>query len=146
LSGAFAYPLVRFNIFTPMPSYVRKYTLLNVLAAFGFGYFVFRRWKPVSAKWVWSAGLCLFIAGCVIYWHEQGAARLFHLDHSVYWGMSGIGCSYNAEGCLDFFAYTIPLLRTISYSAGAFACSRVGEYGWSGWSRLKHWPDSPPDA
>jgi hypothetical protein len=40
--------------------------LLSAAAAFGSGYFVYRRWKPASSKWVWLAGLCWFAWGALL--------------------------------------------------------------------------------
>jgi hypothetical protein len=62
---------------TPLVGYIRpaKLTIrsmaltedfLSAVVAFGLGYFVYRRWKSASSKWVWLAGLCWFAWGALL--------------------------------------------------------------------------------
>jgi hypothetical protein len=44
-------PFAHFNLCS-IQSYIVKADFLNAGVAFGLGYYVFRRWRPVSAQWV----------------------------------------------------------------------------------------------
>jgi hypothetical protein len=49
LTGALDYPFVHFDAHSIQTSIVKE-DMLDAVAAFGLGYFVYRRWKPVSAR------------------------------------------------------------------------------------------------
>jgi hypothetical protein len=98
--------------------------LVESIIAFGVGYFVYRRWQWSQAKWVWVAGVCWFSQRAVLFWLSQhGPLSAIHGSHSVFWEMSGKGCSFNAESCHDRWDYTLPCLRAIFYSIRSWFCS-----------------------
>jgi hypothetical protein len=88
--------------------------LLNGVFAFGVGYSVFRMWRAATSKWVWIAGLCWFGrkvlpgGGHVVFW-ETAATKSVFLD---------------IPSLVNWSIYTLPCLRTLFYSAGAFCSSR----------------------
>jgi hypothetical protein len=99
--------------------------LLSAAAAFGLGYFVYRRWKCASSKWVWLAGVC---------WFAGGALLTLDGNHgTVFWKPPNISLLdfnvYDADSLSSFenwSGYMLPLVRTIFYSTGAFCCSHLG--------------------
>lgn len=96
--------------------------MLNAAIAFALGYFVYRRWRFESAKWVWIAGFCSFAIRATIFWISQhGPLNAIHGSTSLYWEMSGVGCLSDRSICSEM-VYTFPFLRTVFYSAGAFFC------------------------
>jgi hypothetical protein len=97
---------------------VRDYVLIASITL-ALGYFVFRRWHWESAKWVWIAGVGLFLQRAVRFWLEQhGPLNAIHGSVSFYWEMSGVGCLSDRSRCVDF-GFTEMLVRTIFYSIGA---------------------------
>lgn len=103
-------------------AFVMKEYAMNAAIAFALGYFVYRRWRFESAKWVWLAGLCLFATRAVIFWIGQhGPLNTIHGSTSLYWEMSGVGCFSDRAMCSEL-VYTFPFLRTMFYSAGTFSC------------------------
>jgi len=101
---------------------VRTY-VLSALIAFVLGFFVYRQWKSSMAKWVGLGGLCWFLFGTFL---SVGRGSLWHR-------MSGTACEYGLQsiGCRYFFVFTLPTLRTVMYSVGAWLCWRVGAHGTS---------------
>lgn len=90
---------------------------VSAVFAFSLGYFIFRRWKFVSAKWVWIAGLAFFAVNLL------SGRRNFA---SLCWEFSPRTCEFEAYSLLNW-TNTIVLVRTIFYSLGAFTCSRCYE-------------------
>ena len=87
------------------------------------GYFVFWKWRYTSAKWVWTGGVVWFGQRTLMYWVSEASSGLLGAGHSVFREMSGSGCnSRDLLSCNDFLGYTVPCLRTVSYSAGAWCC------------------------
>jgi hypothetical protein len=122
-----ASPLLRFDPHSIQTSIV-KLEFLNAAVACGLGYFVYWRWRPVSAKWVWVAGLCWFAQRALLLWFEQRSMGVLYRDTAVYWRHFGIDCGIDFEACRDWLGYTIPSLRTVFYSGGAFLAARVVAY------------------
>ncbi|MBZ5608774.1 MAG: hypothetical protein LAP38_10975 [Acidobacteriia bacterium] len=121
------FPFKHFNVETRRESILRE-DFLSSVAAFGLGYVVFRRWRTSSSKWVCLAGLCWFGWGAIQAWiAQQAAASVLYRSHVDLWRMSGMGC-YDFASCRDWLDYTLPLLRTVLYSAGAFSYAWLGKY------------------
>lgn len=99
---------------------------LNAAASFGLGYSVYRWWKPVTSKWVWVVGLCWFTQRAVRFWFEQRAFSVLDGGHTIYWEMSGFGCSFDLQSCKDWAQYTLQFMRMVFYSVGALCCSYAG--------------------
>lgn len=98
-----------------------KQYLLSALFASLLGFFVYRRWRLKTAKWVGVGGICWFLLRAPLAFSQGG---LWHQ-------MSGIGCSngLHSIGCTNWFIFTIPAFRTVCYSAGAWICWRLNAYG-----------------
>ena len=104
---------------------------LNVLAAFGLGYFPYRNWRPTASKWIWLFGLCWFVCGALRALDASNGAALWEIsrEDAAFDLDSSYKNFYNLQSFYHWLLFTLPLLRTVFYSAGAFCCSRVGRYG-----------------
>jgi hypothetical protein len=99
----------------------------------GFVFYYFRR-TPTS-RWLWVAGVIWFAQRAVAYWNSQHLVRVVtHSGHSIYWEMSGF--NYDPRSFNDWAFYTLPTLRTVFYSLGAFLCSELFRRGRDGWPML----------
>jgi len=104
--------------------------------AFVLGFFAHYFRKTQTSRWVWTVALVWFAQRAVIYWNSQHYLRvLLQSGHSIYWEMSGAGAAFNldVQSLNDWAFYTLPLVRTVLYSAGAFLCWYLFRRGWSGW-------------
>ncbi len=97
-------------------------SFINPVVAFGAGCFVFYRWRPAPAKWIWVSGVCWF--GLQVFLTPGGTQR------PVFSDVSGVTCFSDpgAVNCSNWVVITIPLLRTVFYSAGAW-CSWMETQG-----------------
>jgi len=110
------YPL--FPVNTPR-ALLLKEDLLSAAVAFALGCFVYK-WQPPS-KWVWVAGFFWFGLGALLV--------LARGSTTIYQELSGIGCVYNVtnDSCSNYFLFTVPSLRAVSFSAGALFCSALSK-------------------
>jgi hypothetical protein len=96
---------------------VWKEIILSVVCAAFIGFFMWRTWRNSASKWIWVPAALWFIFGYLV------------IPRSVnVWGrLSGLSSEsvLSAPDVRTFFAFTIPLIRTISYSLGAYISSRV---------------------
>ena len=95
---------------------LREY-LLSIVIASLLGFLIYRMWKPETSKWVWVIGLALFTA--------RALSLVLYSPGSAWLQMSGGACiaGVRAMGCMNYFDFTIPAVRAICYSIGA----------WLGW-------------
>jgi len=96
---------------------VLKADFLTSTVAFGLGYFVYRRWQPAAAGWVWVAGTCWFGLGAL---HILGGRQ-----GTTLWEISGSQFPLDIDSFVTWSKFTLPLLRTIFYSGGAFCCLHI---------------------
>ena len=59
----------------PVQMMIEREYLVSAMAAFGMGYFVYRRWQPTAAKWVWLAGVLWFSWGAAAFWRTHRASN-----------------------------------------------------------------------
>jgi hypothetical protein len=91
---------------------VWKEIILSVVCAAFLGFFMWRTWRSAAAKWVWVLTALWFVFG---YLTIAGSANV--------WGrISGFssGSVLSGPDVRTFFAFTIPLIRAICYSIGAY--------------------------
>jgi hypothetical protein len=104
------------SIFNPKPDRMLLFDdCFSAIVSFGLGYFIYRKWRFASAKFVWIVGACLFglrATHVVIGYHGTLFAEVFGRVSDI----------PNVE---DWSSFTIPLVRTSFYSIGAFSCSRI---------------------
>jgi hypothetical protein len=96
---------------------VWKEIILSIVCAAFIGFFMWRTWRNSAAKRIWVLAALWFVLGYL------AIARSANV-----WGrLSG----FSSEGVLSapdvrtFFAFTIPLIRAVSYSIGACISAQV---------------------
>jgi hypothetical protein len=109
------------------------------------GFSVFRRFKTRTAKWVWIIAALWLLTRAFLLLSSGG--------FSLWAQFSGVACAQGtrAMGCINWFLFTIPFVRTASYSAGAWLCSRFGAHSPAGFGNAlfgnfhkPEWPDERP--
>jgi hypothetical protein len=90
---------------------------VTTVTAFGLGYCVYAQWQPAASKWLWLAGVC---------WFTPRALLMLDGTHGSFWEIAGADSRLTTQSLANWFEFTIPFLRTVSYSAGAFCSSRTG--------------------
>ncbi len=105
---------------------IREWICSIVLAAL-IGVLVQQRWKTSTAKWVWVAGLLWFTFGL--------AGGLGFPIGSPWRTFSGMAC-VETQGipCIQFWDFTVPLIRCASYSIAACLAIRARRHGLAGLS------------
>jgi hypothetical protein len=96
---------------------VWKEIILSVVCAAFIGFFIWRTWRSSAAKWIWVLAGLWFIFGYLV------IARSANV-----WGrLSGFssGSVLSAPDVRTFFSFTVPFIRAISYSLGAYISSLV---------------------
>ncbi len=96
---------------------VWKEIILSIVCAAFIGFSMWRTWRSSAAKWTWVPAALWFVFG---YLTIAGNANV--------WGrLSGFssGSVLSAPDVRTFFAFTVPLIRAISYSLGAYISSLV---------------------
>jgi len=96
---------------------VWKEIFLSVVCAAFIGFFMWRTWRSSAAKWTWILAALWFVFG---YLSIAG-------NENVWGRLSGFssGSVLTAPDVRTFFAFTVPLIRAISYSVGAYVSSLV---------------------
>jgi hypothetical protein len=94
---------------------VRKEVMLSVLCAASIGFSMRLAWRNDVAKWVWVLPAMWFGFRIVFSGGSGGTWQQF----------SGSGCvnGRHSLGCENFFVFTIPFVRGVSYSLAAWAAS-----------------------
>ena len=87
--------------------------------------FVMRRTLSSAATWAWLLPGVWFFLG-LIFLHAPNSSAFS--DGSLWSRLSGIACNNKSSvGCRSFFAFTVPLIRGVSYSLGAYMSSLAGK-------------------
>jgi hypothetical protein len=96
----------------------------SILCAGLTAFFLGRAFRNSTAKWVWLLPTLWF--GIGIFGMDRSYGQTV-LGETIWTHFSGISCSKTPGfgTCRDFFAFTIPAVRGISYSAGAFLSSHI---------------------
>lgn len=104
--------------------------LLSITVGATVGFYVFRAWETVTAKWVWILPALLFVVRFGSFFLSLPQVSVFGMEgsrfHQLWIQLSGAGCyeGWRAWPCLNFDLFTIPLISTASYSVGAWICER----------------------
>jgi|SRR5579864_139473 len=86
-------------------------------------FFLYKSWRNATAKWVWILPGIWFALGVFAFRtsYSQSVLRDTSWAH-----FSGMTCSnLDLKACRDFFAFTIPFIRAVSYSCGTLLASQV---------------------
>ena len=109
-----------------MTEHIIHEDLLSALVAANLGFLIYSLLKPAAAKWVWVFGLCWLAFHAVPVLAEGGGT--FRTQ------FSGMACASHPTpaNCREWLGVTLPFMRTVFYSAGAFCCSRFRPDGSKG--------------
>jgi hypothetical protein len=89
--------------------------LLSIVSAMGIGFSVWRVWRNSAANYTWVPAAAWFAVGLVATLGQNNVfGRLFPF---------GPGGNFGPAEIRSFFAFTVPLIRAISYSLGAYLSS-----------------------
>jgi len=103
---------------------LREWCLGPVIAAV-LGFLMYRTLKSATSKWVWTIFALLFAVVAIVYLSEHGPQSVLW-EHTSFWSwFSGSACVARKAGCRAFFAFTVPLIRSLSYSAAALFASWI---------------------
>jgi hypothetical protein len=101
---------------------------LSFFCAAMMGFFMWRTWRASAAKWSWILpsvwfGLRFLLALLVRV--SQGILT----GASIWCQFSGTDCvnGLRSIGCRNFFLFTIPFIRGVSYSGGAYFSSLLSQ-------------------
>lgn len=110
---------------------------LSVTLAAGMGLLMYRTWQSTTAKWTWILPTLWFSFGTLtFFWLHP--SNVFFSGNTFWDNFSGSGCSVRRGTCRDFFAFTVPFIRAVAYSAGAWLASQFTV------SRMASRFDGPP--
>ena len=122
-------PLYRIVPTHTISTILLKEWCLDIGCAALFGFLAFRVWKSSSVTWVWVLPALWFFLGVLVHG--------FRRHESVLSGQSGLGYFLNqfcgldcsnglrSEGCLDFFLFSVPFVRSIFFSIGGLVSCRT---------------------
>lgn len=89
-----------------------KEIAVSVACATLVGFGMWRTWRSEAAKWTWVVPLLWFAFGLSVF-----------AGHGI-WGPLSFGSANNvAAEIRSFFLFTIPLVRAVAYSVGAYISS-----------------------
>ena len=115
---------------------VLKTWCLSVLCAAAIGFSMWRTWTASATKWTWLLPSIWFVLRAMTL-----------LTRGRLWaGLSGAGCQNGTHdpGCLNFFVFTIPFVRGLAYSVGAYLSSLVSAHGAQSKESLERTAIAPP--
>jgi hypothetical protein len=94
-----------------------KELVLSVICATLIGFAMWRTWRNSAAMWTWILPTVWFAFGC-----------LATAGDSNFWGTLfpfGSGSLPGKPEVRGFFLFTVPMVRAVSYSVGAYLSSRL---------------------
>jgi hypothetical protein len=101
--------------------------VLNIGCGVLTGFFVRKRWKTETAKWIWIMPAPLFVFGVLLsISHRHGYSVL--IDTPSPWApISGTGCYgvRNLQDCKEYALFTVLFVRAAAYSLAAYVSGRV---------------------
>ena len=95
---------------------------LSLVCAFFLGFAVRRLWNTSAAKWTWILPSLWFLFRLVPVLLSSGNQSVLAHKNGIWFQLSGLGCEFGmrALDCLNFFVFTIPFIRAVAYSLGAY--------------------------
>ena len=94
-----------------------KAWILNAICALLLEFSIHRLWKNLAAKWTWILPSLWFGLRFLPAFLSAGG-HLFGPGISVWYQVSGLGCENGTRSleCKNFFVFTIPFIRAVTYS------------------------------
>jgi hypothetical protein len=104
---------------------ITKELCLDLACASFFGFFMYLTWRSWTSKWAWTLSVLWFGFGAISYVTRTSTQSVLSNPESFWVDFSGAGCGGPPMRCRDFFSFTVPMVRTISYSGTAWFASRA---------------------
>ena len=105
-----------------------KWWSLDLFCAALIGFLVWRKWKTQAAKWTWTLPAVWFVGRFVFALMSRYQSSILIGGHGIWYRFSGADCQsgYRAgSGCVDYWAFTAPCVRGLTYSIGAYLSSKM---------------------
>ena len=103
----------------------KGFVLSVVLAAF-VGFAMWRTWQSTATLWTWTLAPVWLLIGISMYINSgQSSVIASSTSAEIMSEFSGRNCAYNGAGCGLFFSFSIPFIRAVAYSLGAFVSSLI---------------------
>lgn len=102
---------------------VKEWTLDLAVAAF-MGSMMYRAWRSKTSQWVWVLPVLWFALRAIPYAAGSDRGSVLSRDAGWWAHFSGASCASPSMDCRDFFAFSVPLIRSVSYSVAASITSR----------------------
>ena len=103
---------------------VKEWCLSLPCAAF-MGFMMYRFWRTGTSKWVWIFPALWFGLKAIPYATEPNTHSVLSENSGFWFHFSGAACAAEISNCRDFYAFTVPLIRALSYSGAALLASRI---------------------
>ncbi len=104
----------------PLAALVWKEWALSIICAALIGFGMWRTWRNDAAKWAWLLPAV---------WFGDRLLSLYAKVHCSPWlwfQLSGMGCNGTESiECINFVVFTVPFVRGLAYSVGAYVSSAV---------------------
>jgi hypothetical protein len=108
----------------PMAVIWEAWCLDLVVAAF-IGFMMYRMWRSATSKWVWVLPALWFALSAVPYAGRSHPSSVLSSTGGFWAHSLGGSCASQVMDCRDFFAFSVPLIRSVSYSLAAAFASRI---------------------
>jgi hypothetical protein len=105
-----------------------KWWSLDLSCAAPIGFLVWKRWKARASMWTWTVPAVWFGVGLVFVLISREQHSVLVGGDGIWSQFSGVDCQngYRAgSGCVNFWAFTAPFVRSVSYSIGAYLSSKM---------------------
>jgi hypothetical protein len=103
---------------------IKEWCLDLPVAAF-MGFMMYRIWRSWTSKWVWVVPALWFGFRALPYAARASSHSVLANNPGFWFHFSGAACAVQASECRDFFAFTVPFVRSLSYSVAALVASRT---------------------
>lgn len=105
-----------------------KWWSLDLTCAAPFGFLMWRTWKSEASKWTWIVPAVWFLLRFAFVSLSRGHESVL-VSHGIWYQFSGADCENGygpGSGCVNFWAFTVPFVRSSSFSIAAYFASKVG--------------------
>jgi hypothetical protein len=109
-------------VHSPQAVITKEWCLDLTVAAF-MGFMMYRTWRSATSKWAWALPALWFAFRAVPYSARVHASVLSE-NQSFFHQFFGGSCASQEMDCRNFFSFSVPLIRSISYSLAALFASR----------------------
>jgi hypothetical protein len=104
---------------------VLKEWCLSVMCAALMGFLMYRTWHSRTSKWVWILPALWFAFRALPYLGRTHSHSVLFQEPGFWIHFSGAGCTTAVSSCRVFYAFTVPLIRALSYSGAALLAARI---------------------